>query len=86
MTKNDIVIALSKVLYSKKEANILVNKIFEEISLALKSGEKVIITGFGSFNMFETKAKRGRNPKTGEKLLIAPLKKIRFKQSKDFFE
>jgi nucleoid DNA-binding protein len=86
MTKNDIAVALSKVLYSKKEANIVVNKVFEEMSRALKNGEKVIVTGFGSFNMFETKTKRGRNPKTGEKLLIAPLKKIRFKQSKDFFE
>ncbi|MDR3253529.1 MAG: integration host factor subunit beta [Endomicrobium sp.] len=86
MTKNDIVAALSKILSSKKEACATVNKVFEEISNSLKNGDKVVITGFGSFNMFETKTKKGRNPKTGEKLLIAPIKKIRFKQSKDFFE
>jgi len=86
MTKNDIVVALSKVLGSKKEAYTAVNKIFEEMSNSLKNGDKVVISGFGSFNMVETKVKRGRNPKTGEKLLIAPMKKIRFKQSKDFFE
>jgi nucleoid DNA-binding protein len=86
MTKNDIVVSLSKILSSKKEADIAVNKVFEEIYTALKNGEKVVITGFGSFNMFETKTKKGRNPKTGERLLIAPMKKIRFKQSKDFFE
>ncbi|MDR3257151.1 MAG: integration host factor subunit beta [Endomicrobium sp.] len=86
MTKNDIAKALSKILSSKKEADMAVNKVFEEMLNSLKNGEKIIITGFGSFNMFETKTKRGRNPKTGEKLLIAPMKKIRFKQSKDFFE
>jgi nucleoid DNA-binding protein len=72
-------------LSSKKEADVVVNKIFEEMANAIKNGEKVVITGFGSFNMFETKTKNGRNPKTGQKLLIAPMKKIRFKSSKDFF-
>lgn len=86
MTKNDIACALSKILSSKKEADIIINKVFEEITTAIRNGEKVVITGFGSFNMFETKTKDGRNPKTGQKLLIAPMKKIRFKQSKDFFE
>ncbi|GHT42302.1 integration host factor subunit alpha [Endomicrobiia bacterium] len=86
MTKNDIAVALLKILSSKKEADAAVNKVFEEISNALKNGEKVVVTGFGSFNIFETKTKNGRNPKTGEKLLIAPMKKIKFKQSKDFFD
>ncbi|GHT33395.1 DNA-binding protein HU 1 [Endomicrobiia bacterium] len=86
MTKNDIAMALLKILSSKKEADAAINKVFEEISNALKNGEKVVVTGFGSFNIFETKTKNGRNPKTGEKLLIAPMKKIKFKQSKDFFD
>lgn len=86
MTKNDIAKALSAILSSKKEADEAVDKVFEEISDALKNGEKVVITGFGSFNMFVTQTKRGRNPKTGEALLIPPMKKIRFKQSKDFFD
>jgi nucleoid DNA-binding protein len=86
MTKSDIAMALSKILSSKKEADAVVNKVFEEIASALKNSQKVIITGFGSFNIFETKTKSGRNPKTGEKLVIAPMKKIRFKSSKDFFD
>jgi nucleoid DNA-binding protein len=85
VTKNDIATALSKILSSKKEADAAVNKVFEEIINALKNSEKVVITGFGSFNVFETKTKNGRNPKTGEKLVIAPMKKIKFKLSKDFF-
>ncbi|MDR1122595.1 MAG: integration host factor subunit beta [Endomicrobium sp.] len=86
MTKNDIAVALSKILSSKKEADVVVNKVFEELANALKNSEKVVITGFGSFNVFEMKAKNGRNPKTGEKLIIAPMKKVRFKTSKYFFD
>lgn len=86
MTKNDIAKTLSTILSSKKEADAAVDKVFEEMKNALKHGEKVVITGFGSFNMFVTQTKKGRNPKTGESLLIPPMKKIRFKQSKDLFD
>jgi nucleoid DNA-binding protein len=70
----------------KKEAEAAVNKVFEEMSNSLKNRDKVVITGFGTFNMFETKTKLGRNPRTCEKFFIAPMKKIRFKQSKKFFK
>ena len=86
MNKKDIARTLANMLSSKKEAEEAVDKVFEEISSALKNGEKVVVTGFGSFNMFVTKTKKGRNPKTGESLLISPMKKIRFKQSKEFFD
>jgi nucleoid DNA-binding protein len=86
VTKNDIAVALSKILSSKKEADVVVNKVFEEIINALKNSEKVVITRFGSFKAFETRIKNGRNPKTGERLVIAPMKKIRFKLSKIFYD
>jgi len=86
LTKNDIAKALLKILSSKKEADEVVNKVFEVMLNSLRNSEKVVVTGFGSFNMFETKIKNGRNPKTGERLFIPPMKKIRFKQSKKFFE
>ena len=85
MTKNDLIDKISDILPSKKQATEAVNKMFEEIVLALKDGQKVVITGFGSFNLFTTKTKKGRNPKTGEAVIVAPKKKIKFKQSKDFF-
>ncbi|MDR1695325.1 MAG: integration host factor subunit beta [Endomicrobium sp.] len=86
MNKNDIADSLADILSSKKEAAKAVDTVFEKISKALRNGEKVVITGFGSFNMFITKTKKGRNPKTGESLFISPMKKIRFKQSKEFFD
>ena len=85
MTKNDLIDKISNILPSKKQATEAVNKIFEEIIFALKDGQKVVITGFGSFNLLTTKTKKGRNPKTGEAIIVAPKKKIKFKQSKDFF-
>ena len=58
MNKNDIAKTLSSLLGSKKEADAAVDKVFKEMSKALKNGH---------------------NPKTGEKLMIPPMKKIRFK-------
>ena len=85
MTKNDIIDKISNLMPSKKDAAIVVNKIFEEMLKALANGEKVVVTGFGSFNLLVTQTKKGRNPKTGETILIEPKKKIKFKQSKEIF-
>jgi len=85
MNKNDIAKSLTKILSSKKEADKTVDMVFGLIVQALKNNEHVVITGFGSFDPFVTRAKSGRNPKTGEKVLIEPKNKVRFKQSKDLF-
>lgn len=85
MTKNDLIEKISVLMPSKKEAAIVVNKLFEEMLNAIINGEKVVITGFGSFNLLVTQTKKGRNPKTGESILIEPKKKIKFKQSKEIF-
>ena len=85
MTKNDIINKISNLMPSKKDASVVVNKLFEEMLNALVNGEKVVITGFGSFNLLVTQTKKGRNPKTGETILIEPKKNIKFKQSKEIF-
>ena len=85
MTKNDLIEDVAKILPTKKEATEIVNRIFYKMLSAIKDGEKVVITGFGSFNLITTEMKKGRNPKTGESLYISPKKKIKFKQSKEIF-
>ena len=85
MTKSDLIEDLAKVLPTKKDATEVVNRIFYKMLSAIKDGEKVVITGFGSFNLITTEMKKGRNPKTGEALYISPKKKIKFKQSKEIF-
>ncbi|WP_413854527.1 HU family DNA-binding protein [Candidatus Ruminimicrobium bovinum] len=86
MTKNDLTDKISKMLPSKKEAIAVVNELFKQMQIALKDGQKVVITGFGSFNLITTKTKKGRNPKTGKTIILPPKKKIKFRQSKDFFD
>lgn len=46
---------------------------------ALRQGERISLPGLGSFDVQETAARTGRNPRTGESLQIAAKKKIRFK-------
>jgi DNA-binding protein HU-beta len=54
----------------------------EGIKTALKAGEKVTFSGFGSFDVKERKARKGRNPKTGEQVAIPPKKRVKFTPSK----
>ncbi|MBN1824196.1 MAG: HU family DNA-binding protein [Endomicrobiales bacterium] len=86
MNKLDLIESLTKVLSTRKEAKDALERLFSVMKKALNGGDKVVISGFGSFHGFVTRAKKGHNPKTGETLQIAPRKKIRFRQSKDFFD
>jgi integration host factor subunit alpha len=82
MTKADIVeqVYLSLGL-SKAEAAELVDLAFEIIKEALEKGDNVKISGFGSFLVRDKRARRGRNPQTGEALEISPRKVLTFKPS-----
>ncbi|MDR3244013.1 MAG: HU family DNA-binding protein [Elusimicrobiota bacterium] len=86
MNKHDIIVSLSNTLHSQKDAKAAVNKVFEEITLALKSGDRVVITGFGSFYPYITKMRTGRNPKTREEVIISPMRKIKFRYRKNLFK
>ncbi|OIS65855.1 DNA-binding protein, partial [Bacillus subtilis] len=59
-----------------------VEKVFDTISEALKSGEKVSIPGFGTFEVRERAARKGRNPQTGEEIDIPATKAPAFKPAK----
>ena len=47
----------------------------------VKNGEDVLISGFGKFSVKEKQARRGRNPQTGEPMMLAPRKAVTFKSS-----
>lgn len=75
MTKADIVDSVANEHeLSKRQANEIVDLILDEITTALKGGEKVQLIPFGSFVVRERKARTGRNPQTGEVLKIAARK------------
>ena len=60
---------------TKKQAEAIVDTIFEAIIRSLKQGQKIELRGFGSFRLRERGARIGRNPKTGVKVNV-PAKKI----------
>ena len=82
MTKNDIIQQVHNQLgYSKKDSAVLVEQVFEIIKESLAHGEKIKISGFGSFVVKEKQAQKGRNPQTGEEIEISARKVLTFKPS-----
>jgi integration host factor subunit alpha len=82
MTKNDIIQKVHNQLgYSKKDSAVLVEQVFEIIKQNLVHGEKIKISGFGSFLVKEKQAQKGRNPQTGEEIEISARKVLTFKPS-----
>lgn len=85
MNKREIIAELSRFFPREFDSEMAVNKVFEIILNALKNGDKVVISGFGTFKVVEHMPAIRRNPKTNEKVMVGPLKKIRFKPSKIIF-
>ncbi len=82
MTKADLADAIfEKIGLSKKEAQDIIEIIFDTLKQTFKEGESVKILGFGTFHVRKKAARRGRNPKTGEDLEISPRKVITFRAS-----
>ncbi|MEW6569863.1 MAG: integration host factor subunit alpha [Nitrospirota bacterium] len=82
MTKADLIERIfEKIGLSKKEAQEIVEIIFDVMKQAFVEGESVKISGFGTFNVRQKSSRRGRNPKTGEDLEITPRKVITFRAS-----
>lgn len=82
MTKTDLVELLcERVGCSRKTAGDVVEAIFAIITDSLRRGEKVKISGFGSFAVNHKSARRGRNPQTGVSITIGSRSVLSFKPS-----
>ena len=66
---------------TKKQSTDIVESIIGTIKETLASGEDVLISGFGKFCVKDKKERRGRNPATGEDLMLGPRKVVTFKGS-----
>jgi len=83
MTKADLIESVSaKIDLPKGQAERAVQLVFEDIVQALRTGDKVNISGFGTFAVSDRKARTGRNPKTGEAIDIPASKSAKFKPGK----
>lgn len=80
LTKQDIANALvKKTELTQTEALVLTNQFFDQIIETLRNGEEVKLSSFGNFVVREKTQRPGRNPKTGEEVIISARKVVTFK-------
>lgn len=83
MNKTELIVALAqKAEITKKDAEKAVNAFVDVVYDALKTGEKVQLVGFGTFEAKERPARVARNPRTGEEITIEASKTASFKVGK----
>jgi len=82
MTKGDLINEVAKVVSTKKEAQEAVECVFSSITKAMKTGDTVTLVGFGTFKVVDRKARKGRNPQTGEEIDIKASKAPKFSPGK----
>ena len=85
LTKADIVEAIvEQIGFTKNHSSEIVETLLELIKSTLESGEDVLLSGFGKFCVKEKEARRGRNPASGESMMLQPRKVVTFKCSGRF--
>lgn len=82
MNKAHLVQALSRVLSTRTEAVHALETVVSSMQQALRTGDKVVISGFGSFHVKMRRAKKGRNPRTGAPVPVPPRRAVRFRAAK----
>ena len=87
MTKAELVEEVSRVSdLTKKHSEVIVDTVFKSIIDALHRGEKIELRGFGSFRLRKREPRKGRNPKTGDKVDVPQKKVPDFKPGKELKE
>ena len=83
MTKTDLIAQVAaNTEMSKKSAEQAVSAVFEALGKAMTEGEKITISGFGTFEVRERAERKGRNPKTGEVVAVPACKYLAFVSAK----
>jgi integration host factor subunit alpha len=82
LTKTLIIESLSKQTgFPKNKSAEIIETILEAIKRSIESGDSVLISGFGKFCVKNKKERRGRNPATGEDMMLSPRRVVTFKCS-----
>ena len=80
MTKAELIVSVGKeAKISKASAEKAVNAFTNAVTKALKKGDKLTLTGFGTFSVKKRRARTGRNPKTGREIKIPATRVAKFK-------
>jgi integration host factor subunit beta len=85
VTKRDLIEEVAQLYprFSRRDAEVMVNAVFESMTDALAKGERIEIRGFGSFIVKQRSAREGRNPRTGTLVAVAAKKVPLFKVGKE---
>ena len=81
LTKNDIVEKISLIGFNKKKSVDIVETLLMTITHPLAQGHDALFSGFGTFGFKQKHARRGRNPATGDDLILRPRRVVTFKCS-----
>ena len=82
LTKIDIVDSIAdQIGYTKNHSSEILKTLLEIIKKSLESGEDVLVSGFGKFCVKEKRERKGRNPSTGEDMMLRPRKVVTFRWS-----
>jgi integration host factor subunit alpha len=81
LTKNDIIAAVHDLGFSKKQSVEIIETLLEVIKSTLEKKQDVLISGFGKFCVKEKNKRRGRNPATGDDLILRERRVVTFKCS-----
>lgn len=82
LTKKDIVEQVyTEVGFPKNQSVEIVESLLEIIKASLGSGEDVLVSGFGKFCVKDKKERKGRNPATGDDMMLRPRRVVTFKSS-----
>jgi integration host factor subunit alpha len=83
LVKANIVEALAKQNgYPKNQSFEMIETLLEIIKRTLETGENVLVSGFGKFCVKEKRKRRGRNPSTGEDMMLEPRNVVNFRCSR----
>lgn len=82
LTKTDMVDAIQqRIGFSRKKSTALIEMFIEIMKRTIESGDDVLVSGFGKFCVKEKKQRKGRNPATGQDMLLDPRRIVTFKCS-----
>jgi DNA-binding protein HU-beta len=83
MNKGELIATIAEASgITRVRAELVLNKVLANVANAMEKGERVTLSGFGSFKVVEKAAQKGRNPQTGQAIVIPAHNVVKFKPGK----
>ena len=83
MNKGELIASIAEAGgITRVRAELVLNKVLSNMTKAMEQGERVTLSGFGSFKVVEKAAQKGRNPQTGQAIVIPAHNVVKFKPGK----